>query len=455
MLLYIHVPFCRQKCRYCAFHSHSLARDIVTHHQDTTTFAMPSKDYQQHPVGEHVTLPPCDRQKKHLMAEHVTRDNRNTSERISLTQKEFLHHEPYSIASSKIQDTLTRYSTLLLQEMSLRSARLPSPNITSIFFGGGTPSLLDTHQIEAILNAAARHFTFAEHIEITLEANPESLGTVERIRDLQSCGINRLSLGVQSLDDTLLRYLGRPHSASEAISAFTRARQAGFENINLDLMWGLPNQTTVQWLSQLQDIIALQPEHLSCYSLTIEEGTPLAEDMERGALHLPDDKTQEEMFIKGHSLLEASHYMHYEIANFAREGYQCQHNLGYWRGEDYLGLGPAAVSTIANMRHSNSTKHSEWEQGVITKKPSGTKEHLSPKTKVLENIMLSLRTKEGLSLDRLQEQTGITILEEYHFFIQSLCQQHLAQCHNNTLTLTPQGMLLSNLIIERFFAFFS
>lgn len=396
MLLYIHVPFCRQKCRYCAFHSLPLA--------------------------------PCD-----------AHDGAATP------------HASLSTKGAASQHDIEDYLDTLFREMTLWGDRLGPVPVESVFFGGGTPSLLPPRIVGAILDRAARCFNIAADAEISLEANPESLHTRKQAGELLATGVNRLSLGVQALDDALLHLMGRPHRARDAVRAFHAAREAGFANISLDFIWGLPGQRLKQWIQQLREVVRLRPDHLSCYGITLEEGTPLSDDVQAGRLTLPGDREQAAMFMQGAELLEEAGYLQYEISNFARMGYQCRHNLGYWEGCDYLGLGPSAASTLQGVRRVNYTDHLAWREAVHAGRATGEAEPLDLPTRVLELVMLRLRTARGLRVKAYDELTGRNFMRDHKQLVHLLHDNGLIRLRDGYLRLTRNGMLVSNSILERFF----
>lgn len=372
LLLYVHVPFCRSKCRYCSFHSQVFDRGAYAW-----------------------------------------------------------------------------YLQILRQEIRLWGERLQHPRLATVYFGGGTPSLMPLVDVHDILGLLREQFTFTEHMEITLEANPDSAQDVSWFRGLRSVGVNRLSLGVQSLSDEDLVRLGRPHSARMAVEAFGLARQAGFTNIGLDLIWGLPRQTLKTWLDQLKTIARLGAEHLSCYGLSIEEGTPLERMNAEMDLEFASEQDQAKMFIYGAELLESLGYLQYEISNFARMGFQSRHNSGYWEGRDYLGLGPSAVSTLGRRRFTNPSYMDAYDAAVRGKFAGLDFEVLDDATKLVEMVMLSLRTSKGLDLKRYRELSGIDLIKNNEPLIQTLIQKGLAKINRGRLRLTKEGMAVSNVIIER------
>ncbi len=345
------------------------------------------------------------------------------------------------------------YVDALLQEISLWGERLGNIPVTSVFFGGGTPSLLPPRTVGLILDALGQRFSFAKDVEISFEANPESALELFYLHELAKTGVNRLSIGVQSLDDNLLKTLGRPHSAMQASKVVQAARESGFNNLNLDLMWGIPRQRSRQWLEELKFVcMTLRPEHLSCYGLTLEPGTPLAEQEERGALHMPGDKQLSHMFMDAADFLEEQGYIHYEISNFSRMGFQCRHNLGYWEGRDYLGLGPSAVSTINGRRWTNPLPLADYKLAVQTGGIGREAEELDQATRLMETVMLRLRTVKGLNLRAYQAEFGDNFVARHQRLMDLLYQKGLIRIRNNHLALTRNGMLVSNTILAKFFA---
>ncbi|MBO4369719.1 MAG: radical SAM family heme chaperone HemW [Desulfovibrio sp.] len=381
MLLYIHVPFCRVRCRYCAFHSEALGKNVAPH------------------------------------------------------------------ASPAMRD----YVDCLLMELALWGDRLGKVPVETVFFGGGTPSLLPPRIVGVLLDRIAAIFSLDEAAEITLEANPESLrGTLAPSQYLAS-GVNRLSIGLQSLDPDMLRLLGRAHKAEDSLHAVFTAREAGFANIGIDLMWGLPGQSVRHWLQTLKDCVRLAPEHISAYGLTLEPGTPLEEAFQKGEIQLPPERDQTIMFLEGAAFLERHGYLQYEISNFSRMGFQCRHNLGYWSGTDYLGLGPSATSTINNRRLTNPSSRKAWEERIRQGTLIGEEEVLTPLIRVLEMIMLSLRTSRGLSLARYKAMTGHDFLHDHKRMVMAMHENGLIRIRNGTLRLTPSGMVVSNSIMSNLF----
>jgi oxygen-independent coproporphyrinogen-3 oxidase len=277
----------------------------------------------------------------------------------------------------------------------------------TIFFGGGTPTALTTDQLEFLLSGLNQTLNLADLKEFTIEANPGSV-SARKADLLGRLGVSRISLGVQSWDDVLLQLLGREHNAAQAKESFHILRAAGFKNINIDLMFGLPGQTAEQWQSSLEKTIALNPEHISAYCLTYEEDTEFFLRHTRGELKSDADR-ESDFFEMAMNALENAGYEHYEISNYAQPGFASIHNQAYWRGEDYLGLGPSAFSTVGLTRLQNVSDYREYADRVLAGR-SGTAavENLTPETKRVERLALGLRTGDGIpagALDGWPKQT--------------------------------------------------
>jgi putative oxygen-independent coproporphyrinogen III oxidase len=338
---------------------------------------------------------------------------------------------------------LDRFPGLIAQEAVFWSARLDRPRIATISLGGGTPSLLSPSAIAHVLTAISSSFTLDPGLELTMEANPESSLGAGYLDSVVLCGVDRLSLGVQSLNDRELRLLGRAHTGAQALDSFALARKAGFAAVNLDLMFGLPGQTLTGWLDTLSRAVALSPEHLSCYGLTVEPGTRLAAALPA----LPGDAEQADMFLEGAELLRRAGYDHYEISNFARPGMHCRHNTGYWQGCDYLGLGPGAVSTISGRRWKNPEDLSEYARRIDEGTLGTDGEILEEHELMQERVMLSLRTSSGMEKERLFELFSGAERESRASLVRSLQREGLLLPSPERVILSERGMLLSNEIL--------
>jgi oxygen-independent coproporphyrinogen-3 oxidase len=342
------------------------------------------------------------------------------------------------------------YVDLLLCELKFWSEQHAVPFLETIYLGGGTPSLVPVRDIERILATVFAEFQVLPDAEITLEANPESANDQTYLRVLHQLGVNRLSLGVQSLDPKQLQTLGRIHSPDQAIQSLDNARAVGFTNIGLDFIWGIPGQTTAQWLDQLETVVTLRPDHLSCYGLTVEPGTLLEQDIATGAFCLPPEDEQASMFLEGSALLASQGYDHYEISNYCLPGKQSRHNTGYWEGKEYLGVGPGAVSTISSNRWTNPASLPAYTSALKHKELDADREFLAPATLNNERIMLALRTRKGLNLDMIQADAPKDPTRNHAYSIETLRRQGLAYTMGTSLCLTTKGMLVSNDIISEF-----
>jgi oxygen-independent coproporphyrinogen-3 oxidase len=341
----------------------------------------------------------------------------------------------------------------LLSELEL--GRQPERNVDSVYFGGGTPSLLTPGQIECLLDAVQAHFSVSSDAEVTLEVNP---GTVSRgqLEDLGRAGVNRLNIGLQSIDDRNLDLLGRIHSAKVGIAAYRQARAAGFDNVGLDLIYALPGQQVPAWNRELAQVVDLCPEHLSCYTLTIEPGTDLARQVEMGRLTPLNDQTVGDLFLATVDFLEAHDYHHYEISNFARrkagEVRDCRsrHNRKYWNFIPYLGFGPSAHSFEDQMRWWNHATLNDYlsalEAGIS---PAAGGETLTPEQQMIETIYLGLRQADGLDLKAFAVRFGTERLALLEPQLARLGQEGLVERSALRVRLTRQGMCFMDSVVGR------
>lgn len=326
------------------------------------------------------------------------------------------------------------------------------PCAPTVFFGGGTPTFLTAEQLARILAAVRTRLGVAAGAEITSEANPESC-ELERLRGMRDAGFNRLSIGVQALSDDLLRALDRTHGAAEADRAVQSARQAGFENVSIDLMFRLPGQTATLWETTLGRALALEPEHISIYALTLEPGTRFERLRAGGKLDLPDEECELAMYERCIARLAAAGYEQYEVSNFARPGFRSRHNQVYWRNEDYLGFGPGAVSYIAGRRW----KRERLPRRYVARVHAGEdltveEESLRPDAALGETIMLGLRLRDGIDLPRIEARFSVDVRARYAAQIASLAKQGLLECDDATLRLTHRGLLVADMVAAEFLA---
>jgi oxygen-independent coproporphyrinogen III oxidase len=311
---------------------------------------------------------------------------------------------------------------------------------STIYFGGGTPTALTTPQLEFLMAGFRDELDLSALIEWTVEANPGS-ASAGKAALLQRLGINRISLGIQSWDDDLLNLLGREHNAKQGEESFDIFRGAGFLNINIDLMFGLPGQTIRQWQSTLERTVSLKPEHISTYCLTYEEDTEFFLRHARGEFR-QDSDDDAEFFAMTMSILEAAGYEHYEISNYARPGFRSAHNRAYWSGSDYLGIGPSAFSTIGMTRWQNIPDFRRYAEAVLAGESAiGSVEHLTPEMKRAEKIALSLRTGDG---------APAPLLESFPNEIREFVRLGLLQRARGNFVLTRAGKALADSVAEAF-----
>lgn len=303
------------------------------------------------------------------------------------------------------QEFIPDYVESVIAEIGQRGTRLTRRPVVSVYFGGGTPSLLAPAQVEAILHAARRSPGIRDAAEITLEANP---GTVDvaRLRAYRLAGVNRLSLGVQSLDDRVLRWLGRTHSAADGIAACTAARSAGFRNLNVDLMFGIPATPAGTWEDTLQRVLILHPEHISTYALTLEEGTALAARASAQRDRGPDEEEDAAAYQQARHSLQQAGYRHYEVSNFALTGRECRHNWSCWHGAEYLGVGAGAHSYLQGVRCWNHARLEDYLGAVQAgHEVCAGQEVIDGDTARRERVWMQLRTDTGVALGRPERQS--------------------------------------------------
>ncbi len=353
-------------------------------------------------------------------------------------------------------ETMEAYCLALEREIRTAGAVYPDAQVRTVFLGGGTPSILPPEMMKGVLDALRSSFTLAPGAEFTSEANPGTL-TEAWLETLLAAGLNRLSLGVQAAQDPLLAGIGRIHTFAEAADSIRLAQRMGLNNINTDVMYGLPGQRAEDYLETLRSLCGLGVTHLSAYSLILEEGTPLTAMVEEGTLSVPDDDACADMTEQGISLLARNGFHQYEISNYAKDGYACRHNMGYWQGAWYLGLGAAAHGMVPPTEQ-------ERQQGAVRVRianPADVGEYTrrSPHAPVerslitageamFETMMLGLRMNEGVSLARFEKQHGQSMVHCYGTRLESLIRDGMGCWRDNAdgraFALTPKGMLLQN-----------
>ena len=404
--LYIHIPFCARKCSYCDFLS----------------FAAPERVYRE-------------------------------------------------------------YMDKLIEEICGQGPNFQEYRVSTIFVGGGTPSILPADLIMELFATLSENFDIALDAEVTLEANPGTL-TMEKLEVYRQSGINRLSIGLQSADDKELKYLGRIHSYDSFLKSYQRARQAGFKNINVDLMSAIPGQDVHSWKTTLKKVMMLKPEHISAYSLIIEEGTPFFErfgepECKKGLLSggqqenskkpetasevaaraavmtlpdLPDEDTDREMYHLTKEMMAAQGYERYEISNYAKKGYECRHNTGYWTGVEYLGLGLGASSYTYGYRYHNTEDLQEYLSLNLYEGGAAARdiEELSLEDKMEEFMFVGLRMMKGVSGSEFLERFGLNMWNVYGDVLKKLEQQGLIEVEAPMVRLTERGIDVSNVVLSEF-----
>ena len=368
--IYVHIPFCRSKCRYCDFYSLPEARERL----------------------------------------------------------------------------MDEYLQAICTHIKESGALAPGYRVDTVYFGGGTPTLFGAEGLAGIMNTIRKAFDVDAAAEITFEANPDSV-TPKLLRRLRAEGFNRVSLGIQSDDDAILRTIGRPHTYRQAQRAVEEIRRAGFQNLSVDLMYGLPGQSLEGWQQTVENVLKLQPEHISCYGLKLEEGTPLYEQQEQ--YDLPDDDTQADMYLQAVEQLAVKGYRQYEISNCARRGMASRHNLKYWNGGEYLGFGPDASSDFAGCRFSAVRDIKAYIAGITTG-GQVLREHqqLHSRERAGEYLMLRLRTSAGISRSEYEKRYLLSF-EPLGKILDLAVRHGLArQTVDDGYALTAKGFLVSNSILS-------
>lgn len=369
--IYVHIPFCKQKCYYCDFVS------------------------------------------------YCTKDN-------------------------LIED----YVKAVEKEIELKNIK---STITTIYIGGGTPSYIDSNYIKEIVNKIFEK-NVSKEAEITIEVNPGTV-TFEKLQDYKDCGINRLSIGLQSTQDELLKKIGRIHNFEEFLNTYKMAKKIGFKNINIDLMIGLPGQRISDLKDSLEKVVKLKPKHISVYSLIVEEGTPISEKIQKGELELPGEETERNMYWYVKNTLELNGYIHYEISNFAKKGYYSKHNMNCWEQKEYLGIGSAAHSYRDITRYSNTTNVEEYIKNVKQNKLERNRiihEIQKEDDTKKEFMLLGLRKIEGIKISDFKNKFGDNPIYLYRTELNKLVEEKLIIVDDDNIRLTNKGIDLANLVWEEF-----
>ncbi|HNR66358.1 MAG TPA: radical SAM family heme chaperone HemW, partial [Atribacterota bacterium] len=342
------------------------------------------------------------------------------------------------------------YVDALKKEMEIYSQKIRDVEIISIYVGGGTPTVLTGEQLSEILSSCYHNFQIAKKVESTVEANPGTIDKEKMERLLQS-GVNRISLGAQSFNNKALKKLGRIHTKEDNIAAYQLARSAGFKNINVDIMFGLPGQSKKEFENVLTELMLLKPEHISLYALSVESGTPLDNTIKTGKTRLPCDDFCNKLFLSASDYFSEYGYEHYEISNFAQSAKRCIHNELYWKNRAYLSIGAGATSYIDNKRYQNYQELNQYiyllENGIL---PIRYQEVLPLKERMAETIILNLRMMEGLEKKAFHSLFNITVEDIYYQSLHNLKEQGLLTESNTHYFLTKKGILLANNVFMEF-----
>ena len=357
------------------------------------------------------------------------------------------------ISYVKKQDKIEAYFNALINEIEQESKNIKKEDIvTTIYIGGGTPSFVDAKYITKIIETIENYYMVEKNVEITIEVNP---GTVDenKLKEYKKCGINRLSIGLQSTKNELLKEIGRIHTYKEFLNCYNSARKIGFSNINVDLMLGLPNQTMKNLEESLNKVINLNPEHISLYSLIVEENTPIEKMLQDGTLSLPPEELEREMYWKTKEILEKNKYTHYEISNFAKESYESKHNSNCWGQKEYLGFGLAAHSYYENKRYCNTNSIEEYCKNIENTNSKSNRtivEEQSQEEKQKEYMMLGLRMLKGVNIQEFKNKFVNNPIFVYHKELEKLINEDLIEIDLNQIKLTNKGLNFANLVWEEF-----
>jgi len=338
----------------------------------------------------------------------------------------------------------------MVKEIESRNHFFRGEKIDSIYFGGGTPSLLNKTDLSLLIESLSKHFIWGEDVEFTLEANPEDIN-LSKVKMFEKLGINRLSIGVQSFNDGELFQLNRAHTAKESREAITVSQEVGFKNVSIDLMFGLPGSTLETWEKTLEEALSYDVSHISSYNLTVEERTALWHFVNKKKIALPPTDKQEEQYIKAHQFLSCHGYEHYEISNYAKNDYRSVHNSNYWNRMPYLGIGPSAHSLKENVRWWNTSNNARYTEAISNSKKYSKSEILSEVDVFNELIMLGLRKLEGVSKKQLKS-LEFSVDKDFIETCRKLISEGLLHENEMAYCLTPELFYLSDFISAQLFA---
>ena len=369
-----------------------------------------------------------------------------------------------------IENLLTQYIDSICKEIKLWGSVIPNAHISTIFFGGGTPSYIPTNLLGQILNTIKNEMDTTNCTEITIESNPNDLSEIKKLEYYLKIGINRISIGIQSFNDIHLKNIDRRHSSAEGIHAIKNAKSAGFENINIDLMFGLPNQTKYEWIQTLEVVPTIPIQHISMYCLTIEKNTPMFHQVNQGVLQMPDQDLAAEMYEIATDFMQQENFRNYEISNWAKNNKICEHNLAYWKNQQFIGIGPGAHSLLSSYRFSNIESPKKYIQKLksnpdfektqnnkqtdkdkfLTIPTTENYEKQDIKTKMSDTMIMGLRLDSGINLDEFEEKFQIKIEKIFPGKIDKLISENLINKKNNQIKLSDKGKLLGNEVFINF-----
>ena len=368
-------------------------------------------------------------------------------------------HIPFCVAKCKYCDFNSfkidlnekiKYLNYLGEEMKLYKEEIKNREIDSVFVGGGTPSILNENEINILFEKIKENFNIKSNAEITMECNPGTL-TLNKLKVMKKSGVNRLSIGLQAVQNHHLKYIGRIHTFEEFEKNYHDAKQMGFDNINIDLMYALPNQSREDWMESLEKVVKLNPTHISAYSLILEENTELFKMYERDEFNLLDENTDIEMYEYTINYLKSHGYNQYEISNYAKDNFECKHNVLYWKCEEYVGIGASASGYFNGIRYNNICELDNYEKMILEgEKPIEWEEKLSIKDEIEESIFLGLRMNEGIQISDFKEKYNFDFEKEYKNEIEKLSKMELIEIDNNLMKLTQKGREISNSIFVEF-----
>ncbi|EGT4530492.1 TPA: radical SAM family heme chaperone HemW [Clostridioides difficile] len=386
--LYVHIPFCVKKCKYCDFNSYKMDIDSKKRYIEDLKIEM------------------------ELYSNKLYKDNKYKNKECCSLNK--------------------------------------NDKITSIFVGGGTPSILTSDEIREVFISIKEMFDIDENAEITIECNPGTL-TLEKLKTMKEIGINRLSIGLQAVQEKHLNFIGRIHTYEEFEKNYKDALSVGFKNINVDLMYSLPNQTLCDWKETLEKVVHLNPTHISAYSLILEEGTELYNMYESNKFELIDENVDIEMYEYTINYLKSKGYNQYEISNYSKEGYNCEHNILYWECEHYIGIGAGASGYINENRYNNVESLEDYHLSLVKReKPIQENEILSEKDMIEEKIFMGLRMNKGIKFEDFKKKFGIDFREKYNKQIEMLLARKLINQSFEGIQLTQKGREISNSVFIEF-----